>query len=240
MLAAAIPLILQGASLLGGLIGKKKKVIDPEYIRAHFGVGAVADRATELMNKILASSYGTQLMGSAAADAQRFQGDMAARVANAGLDASSGGESGASTFATSAAGQAQGSLERGVKTDIYGRALPMAQQAVDAQREAYTQGIAQQNAEPSMWQKIGAAAGTAASMAPAGESAVPAAGAYGGAAGVTPGLAGVLQRAAAANPSMMTTDAAPGILRNVRKLKRKIQPYGISGPVAYSPPTFPS
>jgi hypothetical protein len=226
MIASAIPYILQGASLLGGLIGKKKRVIDPEYIRSHFGAGAVADQAQEAANKILASSYGTQLMGSAAADAQQFQGDMAARVANAGLDASSGGESGASTFATSAAGQAQGSLERGVKTDIYGRALPLAQQSVDAQRDAYMQKIAQENAEPSIWQKIGAAAGTAASMYPP-AAAVPGVGAAGGAAGVTPSLAGVLQRMAAANPSMMTTDAAPGILGNVRKLKRPTYAYKV-------------
>jgi hypothetical protein len=234
MIAAAIPYILQGASLLGGMIGKKKKVLDPEYMRQHFGSGAIADEAARIQNKILASSYGNQLMSSAAQDAQRFQTGVNSRVAAAGLDPSGGGESGASNFAVAAGGSAQGAMERGVKSDIYREALPQAQQQIAQQRADYEQAREEENAKPSIWQKIGQVAGATASMFPT----APGVGAAGGPAGVTPEIAGVVQRAAAATPSMLSTDASPTIMGNVRRVSRARPRFSASS-FASQPAAFP-
>ena len=166
MIAAAIPYILQGASMLGGIIGKKKRYIDPEYLRTHFGAEAVTKRAQELFQKIMASPYGNQLMSSAAEQGQRLQTDMGARAAASGLSPDTGGQSGASDFATSAAAGAADSIQRAGKAEVYGQAMPLAQQMVDRERELYLSNNDARNADPNLWQRIGSTAGQVASMYP--------------------------------------------------------------------------
>lgn len=168
MIAAAIPYILQGASLLGGVIGKKRKAIDPEYLRQHFGPRAVAQNAQELSNYILNSPYGQQLMASAAEQGQGLQTEMAARAAQSGLSPDTGGQSAASDFATSAASQAQAGFERQTRAGITQSAMPIAADMTANLQNAYIQDLEEQNAQPSIWQRIGAAAGQAASMFPGG------------------------------------------------------------------------
>ncbi len=188
MIAAAIPYILQGASMLGGIIGHKKKYIDPEYLRQHFGADAVTKRAQELFQKIMASPYGNQLMSSAAEQGQRLQTDMGARAAASGLSPDTGGQSGASDFATSAAAGAADSLQREGRAGVYGQAMPAAQAMVDQERELYLANNAERNADPNMWQRIGNTAGQVASMyppQPAAVAAVPDATGHRAAAGPT-------------------------------------------------------
>jgi len=163
---AAIPYILQGASMLGGVLGTKKKYIDPEYLRKHFGADAVTKRAQELFSKIMSSPYGNQLMSSAAEQGQRLQTDMGARAAASGLSPDTGGQSAASDFATSAAAGATDSLQRAGRAQVYGDTLPLAQQMVDRERELYLANNAERNATPSTWQRVGNVASQAAAMFP--------------------------------------------------------------------------
>jgi hypothetical protein len=162
----AVPYMLQGMSALGGIFGKKKKYLDPEMMRQRYGPAAIGRDAQELSNQILNSPYGQQLMASAATQGQDLQSAMAGNAAKSGLDPSTGGESGASTFATGAAQNAQSGLERGARADAWKMALP-----VVAGMNQNLQGLeesnnAEQNATPNMWQRIGSAAGQASSLFP--------------------------------------------------------------------------
>lgn len=159
-----VSLALNGASLFGGLFGKKRKHIDPEYLRQHFGNKAIADDTTELANRILNSPYGQQLLANAATSGQNFQTSMAAKAAASGLDPSSGASAGAGDFATSAGAQAQNTFERGVRSDVYQQAMPIAAAQNEALRNAYIadlQGGGYQDDKSSLWQHVGNAAGMA-------------------------------------------------------------------------------
>jgi hypothetical protein len=152
----AAPYILNA---LGGVFGKKKKYLDPEMMKQKYGPAAIANETQQLANFILNSPYGQQLLSQAATSGQDLQTEMASRAAAAGLSPDTGGESGASTFAAAAAPQAQANLERATKAGIWQNALPVAAQSV-ANRAALEQGnIAEQNQDPSTFQKIAAAAG---------------------------------------------------------------------------------
>jgi hypothetical protein len=144
----------------------KPKQFDQEYMRTHFGPEAVAARAQELSQRIMASPYGQQLMASAAESGQGLQTDMARRAAESGLSPDTGGQSAASDFATSAASQAQGAFERGAKSNVFQNSLGVAQGMVDAERQNALANQAETNAQPNMWQKIGGVASTTASMFP--------------------------------------------------------------------------
>jgi len=179
-----VSLALNGASILGGIFGKKRKHIDPEYLRTHFGPQSVARDTTELANYIMNSPYGQQLLANAAESGQNFQTDMAARAAASGLDPSSGGQAGAGDFATSAAGQAQNTFERQTKQGFYQAAMPIAAQQNSERQNAYINDImggGGPSEGASIWQGIGNAAGFAqsqrgpgqtAGMVPAGQNAM--------------------------------------------------------------------
>lgn len=169
-----VSLALNGASILGGVFGKKRKHIDPEYLRTHFGPQAVARDTTELANYIMNSPYGQQLLANAAESGQNFQTDMAARAAASGLDPSSGGQAGAGDFATSAAGQAQNTFERQTKQGFYAQALPIAAEQNAARQNAYINDLQGGGYAPdsaSVWQGIGNAAGFAQSQRGPGQTA---------------------------------------------------------------------
>jgi len=156
----AAPYILNA---LGGIFGKKKKYIDPEELRQKYGPAAVARDTQALSNYILNSPYGQQLMAQAAEQGQGFQTQMAANAAASGLSPSTGGESGASTFATGAASQAQGGLERQTKAGIWQAAMPIAAQQNAGYADLALANQAARNGEPSTFQKIAAASGQLAS-----------------------------------------------------------------------------
>lgn len=161
---AAIGLGLQAASMAGGFFGKKRKHIDPEYLREHFGARAMSEETQNLVNSLQNSPYGQQLLATAAEQGQGFQQQMAAKAAASGLDPSSGGQAGAGDFATSAASQAQTGLERNVKAGFYQTAMPIAAENVLGRQKAYIAdktggGYADDTAN--MWQAVGQAAGGA-------------------------------------------------------------------------------
>lgn len=163
----AVPYALQGISALGGIFGNKKKFIDPDMMRQKYGPAAVGRDAQIMANQILNSPYGQQLLASAATSGQEMQTDMATRAAASGMDPSTGGESGASTFAAAAAPQAQAGLERGVRADVWKAAMPLAASQNQGMMEMDLASQNDRNSRPNAWQQVGSAAATAASMFPA-------------------------------------------------------------------------
>lgn len=223
MFAAAIPYLLQGASLVGGIFGRRKqKTMDPEYIRTHFGAEAISNRAQELAQRIMSSPYGQQLMASAAESGQQFQNDMGARAAASGLSPDTGGQSAASDFAVSAAGQAQSANERGARASVFQSSLPIAQDLVANEQAAAQRQLDVQNAQPTLLGQIGQVAGGAAAMFPQAPKSSP--------------YAGVLQNAQVAAALGGGTAAAPQALRAVAPT---IAPLAVSPMVPQQPLQLP-
>lgn len=219
MALKAIPYILQGASLAGGIFGNKRKHIDPNYLREKFGPGAVSKDAIELTNYILNSPYGQQLLGSAAEDGQRFENNVNASAAQAGLGAGGGASSGTGIFATSAGQGAQSGFERAVKGGIYQQAMPIAASMVGGRQDAYladraSGGVPTEGA--SLWSRIGNAAGTAAAMVPPGGNAAASAPATGSTMGINVPAQAPALTAAGAQPQL----AAAGMGQPSPMMKR--------------------
>jgi hypothetical protein len=140
-IGAAIPWIFKGASLLGGLFGKKKKHIDPNWLAQHMGPAAQAMRTQEIANNLLNSAYGQKLLTSAAEQGSQFANEMNARAAAAGLSPDTGGQSGASDFTTSAAQGAGAGFKRDVESNIYQIAAPIAENQLNNEYQAYLQNL---------------------------------------------------------------------------------------------------
>jgi hypothetical protein len=169
---AAAPYVLQGLSALGGIFGKKKrKYMDEETLRQVYGPQAVGRDTTQLAQYILNSPYGQQLMATAAEQGQTIQNEMNAKAAAAGLSPDTGGQSGASDFATSTAAGAQTGLERQTKAGFYTAAMPIAAEMVGGRMQAALGQQSEQNAyaPTNLIGRVGSAAGqVAASLPPLG------------------------------------------------------------------------
>lgn len=152
-------LVLSGLSALGGIFGRRKqKYLDPTMYNQMFGAKAMSQRAHELIQHIVNSPYGQQLMQSAAEQGQGLQTGLARQAAEAGFGPAGGAASGASDFATAAAPQAVGALQRDVLSGITQQALPIAQQMVGNEADLYMRNLAAKNAEPTTLGRIGTAA----------------------------------------------------------------------------------
>lgn len=161
-----VQLILTAASLGGAIFGNKRKQIDVNWLKQHFGPAAVSEEALNLFHNILNSPYGQGLMANAAEQGQAFSRQIEQRAAATGLQGPEG-SSGTGIFATSAAKGAGDALQRGVSSDFYKLALPAAQQMVQSRMDAYLQdrergGVATDASR--MWSNIGQAAGTVGAM----------------------------------------------------------------------------
>lgn len=171
---------LMAANIGGGLLGlhhNKPKTISPEWLKQHFGAGAVNDEMVQLFNHILASPVGQQMMTSAAEQGSQFQNQVARNMAAAGMGPSGGADSGASIFSGAAAGGATNALQRQGKADIMAQAMPVAQQMV-SQRMALAAGSKQsaldiQNARPSGIAQFGNMLATGANAAMASTAVAP-------------------------------------------------------------------
>lgn len=153
------PLILGGLSTLGGIFGKKKqRYMDPGMYNQLFGARAIGDRTQELVNRIINSPYGQQLMQSAAEQGQALQTGLNRSAAGAGFGATGGAQSGASDFGVAAAPQAVGALQRGVTSNLWANAMPIAQGMVQREGDLALANMAAQNAEPNILGRIGQAA----------------------------------------------------------------------------------
>jgi len=158
-------IILAAASLAGGILGGKRKQIDINWLRQNFGPDVVNEETVRLMNDLINSPYGQSLMANASEQGQQFEHDTNRAAAAAGFGAGGGAESGSSVFATSAAKGAGSALQRGVSSDFYKIALPMAQKMVSDRMSAYLGNLeGYQDNSARLWQSIGNAAGTAGAM----------------------------------------------------------------------------
>lgn len=129
-----------GGSLMSALGTKKRKAIDPEFLKQTFGANAVNEELMNLFNRAINSTQGQQMMASAAEQGQQFQTDLARQAASAGLGAGGGASSGTDVFATAGAGQAGNNLQRGMRASLMQSMLPVAQQMVSDRMNAYMQG----------------------------------------------------------------------------------------------------
>ena len=157
-IGAAIPWIFKGASLLGGLFGKKKKKIDMNWLSQHMGPAALAQRTQEIANNLQNSAYGQKLMTSASEQGATFANEMNARAARAGLSPDTGGQSAASDFTTAAGEGAGAGFKRDVQSNLYEQAAPAAQDQLNTEYQAYLQNLNAENAKQSTWEKIASVA----------------------------------------------------------------------------------
>lgn len=154
--------LLAALSGIGGIFGKKKrKYMDPAMYNQLFGAKAIGTRTQELVNQIINSPYGQQLMQSAAEQGQALQTGLNKQAAMSGFGPAGGAQSGASDFAVSAAPAAAGALQRGVRSDITQSAMPIAQGMVQREGDLALGNMAQRNAEPTMLGRLGQGAATA-------------------------------------------------------------------------------
>jgi len=159
MPAMLAPLILGGLSTLGGIFGRRKqKYLDPAMYNQLYGAKAIGERTQQLVNQIINSPYGQQLMQGAAEQGQGLQTGLNKAAAMAGFGPAGGAQSGASDFGVAAAPQAVGALQRGVTSGLWQNAMPVAQGMVDREGQLALANLAAQNAEPTMWGRIGQAA----------------------------------------------------------------------------------
>lgn len=153
------PLILGGLSTLGGIFShRKRKYMDPAMYSQLYGPQAVGKRTQELVNQIVNSPYGQSLMQGAAQQGQALQTGLEGSAARAGFGPAGGAQSGASDFAVSAAPQAGAALQRGVTSGLWQNAMPIAENMVNQEGQLALSNLADQNAQPTPWGRIGQAA----------------------------------------------------------------------------------
>jgi hypothetical protein len=156
------PLILGGLSALGGIFGRRKqRYMDPGMYNQMFGAKAIGERTQQLVNQIANSPYGQQLMQSAAEQGQGLQTGLNKAAAMSGFGPAGGAQSGASDFGVAAAPQAVGALQRGVTSNLWANAMPIAQGMVGNEGQLALSNLEKQNAEPTLMGRIGQAASAA-------------------------------------------------------------------------------
>jgi len=157
-----IPLILGAASLAGGIMQAAggRKVIDPEWLKQHFGADAVNQETIDMFNNIINSPYGTQVMADAASQGSQFETALRSNTAQSGAGTGEDAKSGASIFSESAAGGTQKGLVGRARAGIYQNALSTASQLVSQRLNAYMNQPALK--QPTAMQSFGADLGAAA------------------------------------------------------------------------------
>ena len=157
-----IPIILAAASLAGGIMQAAggRKVIDPEWLKKHFGAEAVNEEMVTLFNQIINSPYGQQTMADAASQGAQFESQLRSASAATGMGAGEGGKSGASIFSESAAGGATKALTREARGGIFQQTLPAATQLVRDRLNAYMGSYGIQQQQPTGMQILGSKIGS--------------------------------------------------------------------------------
>jgi hypothetical protein len=159
-----ITLTLLGASLAGGIIKafSGKKVIDPNWLKQHFGAAVVNQEMIDLFNHAISSPQGQRIMTSAAEQGAQFGQDTQRAAAKAGLGAGGGAASGTGIFATSASEGATNSFQREGRAQLFEQGRSTAQDIVNNRMAAYMNSY---NNTPTTGEKIGDALGGAAGTA---------------------------------------------------------------------------
>lgn len=220
-----VSITLMAAAAGGGIMSALggRKTIDPNWLKQHFGAGAVNQEMLDLFNNVINSPQGVQMMTNAAEQGQQFGNDVNSAAARAGFGPGGGADSGSSIFATSAGQGAVNSLQRGVKSSIFQQVMPVAQQMVADRMQAYMADRAgTQSTQERLGGAIGNAAGTALSMYTGAKAANPS---QVVAPGGSPALASALNSAASAPQTVAGRGSLAGVQSVIPSPAAGMAPY---------------
>ena len=161
--AFLVPLLLSAVSAGGAAIGGKRQYINENWLNEKFGTHAFTKEMADMLNYLVSSNYGQQMLSSAAEQASQFGNATNAAAARAGMGGGEGGESGASTFAVGAADSAGNSFRRDVLGTLGREAQGIVAQNMGA-RLAAIMGDRQSGGIPHPLAALGQALSSGASM----------------------------------------------------------------------------
>jgi hypothetical protein len=179
-MAFPVMAVLAAVQAAGGIYsaikGKKgQRAVDPEVLKKLFGPEAITEEALQMFNATINSPAGQQMMTNAAQSGQSFSNQMQAELGKAGFTGEGSGSPLAS-FTSAASREAGNSMQRQVRSDMYGNALNAAQQNVGQRMGVWAGSQQIQQQQPSFGTQLGSAllggAATAASMIPGKQAAV--------------------------------------------------------------------
>jgi hypothetical protein len=158
--------ILALASAAGAIMATSdgRKVIDPEFLKQHFGAQAVTDEFVKQFNATINSDYGRNMLAQAAAQGDRVATSVASNAARAGFGPGEGQDAGSAIFARGSAESAGDSLARGVQSGIAQNALSTAADRVGSWQNAYVNSYLQKQQTPTAMQGLGDRIGQAAGV----------------------------------------------------------------------------
>ena len=145
-------LIGGGASLLGGLLGKKQNpTIDPRMLEQLFGPQKLSQETQQLYQMLANSPAFSQMMNQAAMQGSNLQNQMGAQMGQSGLSSSPMGG-----FLKAAGRGYGGTLQRGAKADLYMKALQSAFEGLQNRQSAFVNSKLQRQEQPTWQRMIGA------------------------------------------------------------------------------------
>ena len=159
-----ITAILSAAAAAGAILGGDRKYIDPEWLKANFGAGAVTAEIQALFSQVIHSPAGQAILGSAAEAGQQFGRDTQRQAAQAGVSAAGGADSGTGIFATSAGESASNAAVAQQRGNIFQGVIDPAQRMVEGRMQAVLNDRAaggQPTDAARKWGALGQAAGVA-------------------------------------------------------------------------------
>lgn len=161
-----ITIILGLASAAGAIMRSSdgRPIIDPNFLKQHFGAQAVTDEFVKQFNLLLNSDYGRNALASAATQGSRIATDVAANAARAGFGPGEGQDAGSAIFGRSVAESAGDSLARSVRAELAAQSLKAAQDRVSGWQQAYLQSYLNKQGTPTQTQSLGQAIGDAAGI----------------------------------------------------------------------------
>lgn len=165
-----VTIMLMAASAAGAILGSKRKYLDPNWLRENFGPEVVTQETTKLVDGILNSPKGQEIINSAATQGQQLTSQIKAHIARAGGGVTGDSLSGNDLFTGAAAEGASNTAVNQAKAGIWQAAMPIAQQMVSDRMGALlgdraNNGVSDPSAHLGLnsgqWQALGNAAGLA-------------------------------------------------------------------------------
>jgi len=145
-------LIGGGASLLGGLLGKKQNpTIDLNVLKKLFGPQALSSETQQLYQMLLNSPAFSQMMNQAALQGQTTANNTRANLASSGLSGTPYG-----SFLRGAGGGYGAALQRGGMQNLYMQALRSAFEGLQNRQSIYANSKLNRQEQPTWQRMIGA------------------------------------------------------------------------------------
>jgi hypothetical protein len=161
----AAPYILSGISALGGIFGKKRKYMDPEILRQKYGPNAIADDTQRMVEHIMNSPYGQQILSQATQSGNEVAQKLEQNGVASGMNPTGGAGGGASSFASATAPQIANGQVQQAKAGLWQAAMPAMAGMNQNLANVAVAGQNFDNSQPNTWEKIAAGAGSMASGA---------------------------------------------------------------------------